>query len=126
MEKNIDNFLNKFIYGKNITYQKISLLNKNDNSHILNDWDNRKSVTLVDVIKQSASDPNIYFDYIKSPINNTDMYQIHLNAGLLDESKLLIILSEIFDNKNTNIDYLKTLMKPLFKEGLSSPDRFKI
>jgi len=125
MENNIDNLLNEFICGKNITYQKISLSddrNKNDNTHILNDWDNRKSVTLVDVIKQSASDPNIYFDYIKSPINNTDMYQIHLNAGLLDEAKLLIILSEIFNNKNTN--YPETLMKPLFKEGLSPPDRF--
>jgi hypothetical protein len=125
MENNIDNFLNKFICGKKITYQKISLSDgRNKNTHILNDLDNRKSVTLVDLIKHSTSDPNIYFDYLT--FNNTDMYQIHLNGELLNEPKLFIILSEIFDNKNTNIGYLGTLMKPLFKEGLSPPDRFEL
>jgi hypothetical protein len=115
MNNSIDNFLKEFIYGKNITYQKISLSNsrnENYNTYILNDWDNQISVTLVDKIEYSASDPNIYFDFIKH--DDTSMYQIKFNSGLLNEPELFIILSEIFDKKDTNIHYLETLMKPLF------------
>ena len=113
---NIVVFLQNFINKKDITYQKLTqaCARMDDvNSYILNDYNNKISVTLVDKINNPI-DSNIYFDYIKSSINSVNMYQIHFNAELINKSKLSIILSEIFVNKNTDIKYLETLTKPLF------------
>jgi len=114
--KNIDTLLQNFIDRTQVEYQKISQEDIRTNTYFLNDYQKKKSVTLVDRM-HNQNDPNFYFDLINFPDRNTDMFQIHFNVELLDESKLFIILSEIFLKNNPDISFLETLMRPLFNDN---------
>ncbi|GMO47954.1 MAG: hypothetical protein Ta2G_03540 [Termitinemataceae bacterium] len=118
--RTFDTTLDQFLHEHgNIDYQKITssqiYINGYESTYMLNDYINCKSVTLVDKIFDS-NDTNIYFDFILSPIDETVMYQIHFNRKLVDNEKLMVILTEIFDKSQSDTALLKNLMKPLFNK----------
>ncbi len=117
MKETLEEFLNtRFVNTRNIDYQNVSIDVRTGirTSYGFNDEDQKKSITLVD--NPEINDEKIYADFIL--MNGYILWQIPIAGDKIDKSLLLKILCEIMDaDKNeVNMQYLKTVMVPLFSE----------